>query len=83
MQLGAVLGLDRPEFGCAVPGQEGCIGMLGIQRVLLDPGQPLAADVGADVPAFCKYFKVQAVPDIPAKDYQRALDALEKKRKGK
>jgi hypothetical protein len=40
----------------------------------------LAADVGADVPKFCRYMKIDAIPDLLAKDFDRALAALEAKR---
>jgi hypothetical protein len=40
----------------------------------------LADDVGADKGAFCKYFNVSSLADIPAKDYARAVAALNKKR---
>ena len=46
MQGAAVLGLDRAEFGRAMPAEEGRIGMLAAQSVFLDPGQPLARGVG-------------------------------------
>ncbi len=34
---------------------------------------------GADVAAFCKYFKVAKLAALPAKDFSRAMQALEKK----
>ena len=40
----------------------------------------LADDVGADKQAFCKYFNVSSLADIQAKDYARAVAALNKKR---
>lgn len=40
----------------------------------------LADDVGADVEKFCKYMRVESLADIPASQFQRALDALEAKR---
>jgi hypothetical protein len=40
----------------------------------------LADDVGADKQRFCSYMKVDSLAAIPAKDYQRAIDALEAKR---
>lgn len=41
---------------------------------------------GADIEKFCAYFKVEAVPDLKAKDYERAIAAInlrEKKAGGK
>lgn len=40
----------------------------------------LADDVGADLERLCSYFKIAAVPDLPARDFDRAIAALEKKR---
>jgi hypothetical protein len=40
----------------------------------------LADDVGADKEAFCKYFNIASLADIQAKDYPRAVAALNKKR---
>lgn len=41
----------------------------------------LAEEVGADIPKFCEYLRIGAIPDLPSKDFQRAMDALEKKRR--
>lgn len=43
----------------------------------------LADEVGADKEAFCRYFKVDGFADIPAKDFPRAVAALNKKRSPK
>jgi ERF superfamily len=43
----------------------------------------LADEVGADKEAFCRYFKVDGFADIPAKDFPRAIAALNKKRTAK
>jgi len=40
----------------------------------------LADEVGADVPKFLAWLKVEAMADIPASEYKRAVRALEKKR---
>lgn len=40
----------------------------------------LADEVGADKEAFCRYFRVEGFADIPAKDFPRAIAALNKKR---
>lgn len=37
--------------------------------------------VGADKDAFCKYLGIASVPDLPAKDYDRAIIALNTKAK--
>lgn len=40
----------------------------------------LAEEVNADVAKFCRYMKAESIPDIPAKDFDRAVAALEAKR---
>lgn len=40
----------------------------------------LASEVGADLEKFCTYFRIEAVPDLPARDFNRAMQSLEKKR---
>ena len=40
----------------------------------------LADEVGADKIAFCKYFGIASLADIQAKDFARAVAALNKKR---
>ena len=40
----------------------------------------LADETGADLARFCAYFKIDAVPDLPMKDFRRAVASLEKKR---
>lgn len=43
----------------------------------------LAESSGADYKKLCEYFKVEALSQLPAKDYQRALIALKQKASGK
>jgi hypothetical protein len=43
--------------------------------------QALIVEVGADIPKFCRYMKVKKIEDISAKDFDRARQALEAKRK--
>ena len=43
--------------------------------------EALIQDVGADRAAFLRHFKIAALPDLPAKDYDRAVKALQSKRK--
>jgi hypothetical protein len=40
----------------------------------------LADEVGADKRAFCEYFKIDGIAMMPAKDFDRAKIALNKKR---
>lgn len=42
--------------------------------------QALAEEVGAKLPQFCKYLKVEKLTDLPASRYQAAIAALEAKR---
>jgi hypothetical protein len=46
----------------------------------LDQLRVLAIDVGADLPKFCKYMKVERLEDLPAAKFQNAVSALEAKR---
>ena len=40
----------------------------------------IADEVEADKQAFCKYFRVESIAALPAKDFDRAIAALNKKR---
>lgn len=42
--------------------------------------QKMADEVGADLARFCTYFKIDAVPDLPRSQFERAITSLEKKR---
>jgi hypothetical protein len=41
--------------------------------------QGLASAGGADTEKFCKYFRIGSLPELPAKDYERAFDLLSRK----
>ena len=41
----------------------------------------LADEVGADIPRFCQYFKIDALPDLKQSDFDRAVKSLESKRR--
>ena len=43
----------------------------------------LAEEVSADLAKLCDYLKVEAIPDIPARDFKRVVAMLEKKRGAK
>ena len=43
--------------------------------------QLLIVEVGADIQKFCKFMKVERIDDIKARDFDRAIKALEQKRK--
>jgi hypothetical protein len=43
----------------------------------------LADEVHADKRAFCQYFKVEGIAQLPAKEFNRAVSALNKKRSAK
>lgn len=45
--------------------------------------QSLIVEVAADIPKFCKYMRVEKIEEIAAKDFERAVAALEGKRKAK
>ena len=40
----------------------------------------LASEVGADLEAFCRFYKINAVPELPASSFEHAKKALESKR---
>lgn len=41
----------------------------------------LADEVSADLEAFCKYFKIEALPDLPSAKFDQAFGLLEQKRR--
>lgn len=41
----------------------------------------LITRTGADIEKFCRYMRVESIPDIPAKDYERAITSLNLKEK--
>lgn len=43
----------------------------------------LVNETGSDIEKLCKYFKVDAIPDIPAKEYERVIALLNEKRKAR
>lgn len=43
----------------------------------------LVEETGTDIAKFCSYFKIEAVPDLPASQFARAVQSLEKKRGAK
>lgn len=40
----------------------------------------LASEVNADLEKFCQYFKIEALPELAAKDFNRAMDSLRAKK---
>lgn len=53
------------------------------EKIGLDRAEYLIAlieEVSADRDAFCKYFRISSIADMPAKDFDRAVAALNKKR---
>jgi len=67
------LAAARDDDGKGAAG--GTISLEQVEKLLA-----LADEVEADKEAFCRYFKIEAFPDLPAKDYTRAVSALNKKR---
>lgn len=43
----------------------------------------LMTDFDADIPKFCKYFKIKSVPELPASKYRQAVEMLNTKGKQK
>lgn len=56
----------------------GLVSQLQVEQLI-----ELAEEVGADKQAFCTYFRVASFADIPAKDFSRAITALNRKRAAK
>lgn len=42
--------------------------------------QNLIVEVAANIPAFCKYFKIVRLDELPASEFDRAVSSLERKR---
>lgn len=51
-----------------------------ISEAQIETIQSLIVEVAADIPKFCKYFKIAAIPDLPAARFKSAIEALEAKR---
>lgn len=43
----------------------------------------LIEETGSDIERFCAYFKIEAAPDLPVEQFDRAMASLEKKRAAK
>jgi hypothetical protein len=67
---------EDDDGGAAAHG--GVIGLEQVEQLLA-----LADEVEADKEAFCRYFKVDGIAQLKAKDFDRAIAALNKKRSPK
>jgi hypothetical protein len=77
MTLKAALGLAASEDDDGKSAEvDGTISLEQVETLL-----SLADEVEADKEAFCRYFKVEGIAQIKAKDFDRAIAALNKKRK--
>jgi hypothetical protein len=75
--LKAALGLAASEDDDGrSAGASGTISLEQVEQLLA-----LADEVEADKEAFCRYFKVDGIAQLKAKDFDRAIAALNKKRK--
>lgn len=79
MTLKAALGLaaSNDDDGKAVGVDENGGFVTADQIAAIDK---LIADTGTNLARFCGYMKVENIADIPAKSYQRAIDALNAKK---
>jgi len=68
------LAAARDDDGKGAAG--GTISLEQVEKLLA-----LADEVEADKEAFCRYFKIEGIAQLPAKDFDRAVSALNKKRK--
>jgi hypothetical protein len=77
MTLKAALGLAASEDDDGKSAEaDGTISLEQVETLL-----SLADEVEADKEAFCRYFKVEGIAQLKAKDFDRAIAALNKKRK--
>ncbi len=67
---------EDDDGSAAAPG--GVISLEQVEQLLA-----LADEVEADKEAFCRYFKVDGIAQLKAKDFDRAIAALNKKRSAK
>jgi hypothetical protein len=67
---------EDDDGSAAVPG--GVVSLEQVEQLLA-----LADEVEADKEAFCRYFKVDGIAQLKAKDFDRAIAALNKKRSAK
>lgn len=56
-------------------GASGTISLEQVEQLIA-----LCDETGADKESFCKYFRISGIADMPAKDFDRAIAALNKKR---
>jgi hypothetical protein len=76
MTLKAALGLAASEDDDGKASEDaGTIALEQVEELIA-----LAEEVGADKQAFCNYFRVPGIAMLPAKDFERAKAALNKKR---
>lgn len=76
MTLKAALGLAASEDDDGKSAEAaGTISLEQVEQLIA-----LADEVGADKEAFCRYFRVGGIAEIPTKDFDRAIAALNKKR---
>lgn len=68
---------DRDDDGNSA-GSGDKISMQQVQELI-----EICEAVEADKEAFCRYFKIEGIAELPAKDFQRAVAALNKKRSAK
>jgi hypothetical protein len=72
------LGLAAAEDDDGKGAASGTISLEQVEKLLA-----LADEVEADKEAFARYFKVDGIAQLPAKDFDRAIAALNKKRSAK
>ena len=57
-----------------------------IERIGADQAKvirDLIAETGADIEKFCQYLRVEAIPDLPVRDFERAVALLNQKKRGR
>lgn len=70
-------------FGVSIVGddQDGNAAYEKITATQVADLRTLAEEVGADIPKFCQYFKIDTIENLPVSLYESAVKAFEKKRK--
>jgi len=71
---------SRPAPQVKGQSQIGAVSPSPITKAQADELRNLASEVGADLERFCKFLKIDSIPDLPASQFDEAKSALESKR---
>jgi len=79
--LKAAFGLSDSEDDDGQAAGGGASGPVSDEQV--EELRRLADDAGADIPRLCAFLKIEALPDLMARDFKKAVNAIEAKRRQK